>query len=84
MRCKLSENARTNTRAGFLPIRLSGKSLSVVLGFALLASGGTLRAQDVATPKSDGVISGTAYLPGGEPASQVALSLKSHDAGRNS
>jgi tetratricopeptide (TPR) repeat protein len=81
MRCKLSENTGTKIRTTFLAALLSGKFLPILLGFALLASSGSLHAQDVTTPKADGVISGTAYLPGGESASQVALSLKSHDAG---
>src|SRR5690242_4693542 len=81
MRCKLSENLVPKIRPGILAVLLSGKSLLILLSVALLAGSGTLYAQDVAPPKADGVISGTAYLPGGEPASQVALSLKSHDAG---
>jgi len=81
MRCKLSENARVKIWPRLRPVCRAGKSLFILLAFAFLAGSATLRAQDTETPKTDGVIFGTAYLPGGEPASQVPLSLKSHNAG---
>ena len=66
--------------------------LAILLGLALFAFAATVRAQEAAsqetaspeTPSQDasGAISGTVFLPGGnEPASQVAVTLKSHEAG---
>ena len=75
----------------------SNWTLAILLSFALFASAATVLAQEAATQQASsqepgrqgaashqasGTISGTVYLPGSnEPASQVAVSLKSHDAG---
>ncbi|HKW32772.1 MAG TPA: tetratricopeptide repeat protein [Candidatus Acidoferrum sp.] len=66
--------------------------MAIFSGLVLFASAIAVRAQEVATQEtssqesksqqSGGTISGTVYLPeSNEPASQVAVSLKSHDAG---
>jgi tetratricopeptide (TPR) repeat protein len=70
---------------------------AIFLSCALFASATAVRGQEAATQEAaiqepanqeaasrqaSGTISGTVYLPGGkEPASQVAISLKSHEAG---
>ena len=59
-----------------------GRILLLVLSFALFAWGGKVKAQEQDSQNTHGAISGTVYLPGAkQPASQVAVSLKSHDAG---
>ena len=65
---------------------------AIFLGLALFASAATVRAQEAAsqeagslqteTRDASGTISGAVYLPGtNQTASQVSVSLKSHDAG---
>ena len=85
MQCKFSKIVHSASRLRSSPFRQSNWTLAVFLAFALLASGVAVRAQDAGTQKTDAqalaMISGTVYLPGGLPASQVAVSLKSHDAG---
>jgi tetratricopeptide (TPR) repeat protein len=96
MRCKLFHFA-SRTSAPSQSRRLfrasqSNRALAILLGLALLASVATVRAQEASNQESgspktakqeaSGTISGTVYLPGSkEPASQVAVSLKSHEAG---
>ena len=76
MQCQLSDNTCTKIRLPFARILL------LVLSFALFAWAGKVNAQEQDSQKKDGAISGTVYLPGNnQPASQVAVSLKSHDAG---
>ncbi len=85
MQCKLSNLTGTNTRSTVLSafLRTFGRLLLLlVLSFALFAWGGKVNAQEQDSPKTDGAISGTVYLDGNnQPASQVAVSLKSHEAG---
>src|SRR5207249_9414667 len=85
MQCKLSTLTGTNTRSTVLSafLRTFGRLLLLlVLSFALFAWGGKVNAQEQDSPKTDGAISGTVYLDGNnQPASQVAVSLKSHEAG---
>jgi tetratricopeptide (TPR) repeat protein len=72
---------------GFLRAAIPNWTLAALFSFALLVSTATVRGQEAAIPEAasqqaTGTISGTVYLPGSnEPASQVALSLKSRDAG---
>ena len=86
MQCKLSEingtEIRSTVLAGFLRAFLWGRILLIVLGFALFAFGWKVNAQQQDSQKTEGAISGTVYLPRDkQPASQVAVSLKSHGAG---
>src|SRR2546429_10033893 len=86
MQCKLSNLTGTNTRSTVLSafLRTFGRLLLLlVLSFALFAWGGKVNAQEQDSPKTDGAISGTVYLDGNnQPASQVAVSLKTHEAGK--
>lgn len=76
MQCKVSDT-RAVVRAF-----LFGRIFLIVLSFVLAASGAKVEAQEQDPQKTDGAISGTVYLPGdNQPASQVAVSLKSHDSG---
>jgi tetratricopeptide (TPR) repeat protein len=82
MQCKLSEAKNLSVRPSLFgalqPTKISAIFLSLVL-FAFTAS---VHAQEAGPQGMDGTISATVYLPGNhEPASQVAVSLKSHDAG---
>jgi tetratricopeptide (TPR) repeat protein len=62
-------------------VRASSACFLVVSLFVVLACGTAVLAQD-GTPKPNGAISGTVYSqPDNRPASQVAVSLKSHEAG---
>jgi len=96
MRCKLfhfaSRTSSPGQGRGFFRAPLPNWTLAIFLSLALFGFTATIRAQEVAsqevaTPKAasqdaSGTISGTVYLPGSnQPASQVAISLKSHDAG---
>jgi len=86
MQCQLSDITRTEIRSTVLSAFLRafpfGRILVLVLSFALFAWGGKVSAQEQDSQKKDGAISGTVYLPGdNQPASQVAVNLKSHDAG---
>ncbi|HET7209625.1 MAG TPA: carboxypeptidase-like regulatory domain-containing protein, partial [Terriglobales bacterium] len=76
---------KTGLRAGTrLLTAIRGTSARLVVvsaSLALMALGTAAFAQDEA-PKPDGTISGTVYFQGGDtPASQVAVSLKCHEAG---
>ena len=96
MQCKLFHFVgRTSNRSQIRRLFRDSRAnwtLAILLGLALFASAATVRAQEVATqevgsPKAasqdaSGRISGTVFLPGSfEPASQVAVTLKSHEAG---
>ncbi|HKW63278.1 MAG TPA: tetratricopeptide repeat protein [Candidatus Acidoferrum sp.] len=96
MQCKLSHFASKKSAPGQFRGFLRGSqlnwTLAISLTFALLAFNATVRAQETTSQEAagsqtgahdaTGTISGTVYLPGGnEPASQVAVSLKSHEAG---
>jgi tetratricopeptide (TPR) repeat protein len=87
MQCKLSHIVRTTAERRLALAFPSNTNRAIALAFLLFVGGAAVRAQDAGadTQKTDaaasGTISGTAYLPGDLPASQVAVSLKSHDAG---
>jgi tetratricopeptide (TPR) repeat protein len=96
MRCKLLHFASSTSNPGQSrrPYRGSRANwaLAILFGLALFASAVTVRGQEAASPEvgspkaasqdARGTISGTVFLPGsGEPASQVAITLKSHEAG---
>lgn len=82
MQCRLFEGAKACPRPRLLPaLRLRG-ILVLFVNFALLGCSARVCAQDTATQNPDGTISGTVYAQdASHPASQVALSLKSHEAG---
>lgn len=84
-------SAPTQGRGLFRPFQPNWTT-AIFLGLALFASAATVRAQEAASqqvgdPKTaiqdaSSTISGTVFLPGSnEPASQVAVTLKSHEAG---
>jgi len=78
MQFKLSDITGTK----ILPAFPWGRIPLMVLSFALFAWGGTVNAQEQQSQETERAISGTVYLSGdNQPASQVALSLKSHEAG---
>jgi len=92
MRCKLFHLSSRTPSLGFAAAHRSGWILAVFLTLARFASPTAVRAQETATQEAakaqtatqdaTGTISGVVFLPGGnEPASQVAISLKSHSAG---
>ena len=86
MQCKLSDITGTEIRSTVLPAVLRaflcGRILPIALSFAVVAWGAKVNAQEQDSQKTDGAISGTVYLPGdNQPASQVAVSVKSHAAG---
>ena len=92
MPCELSHFARRTTSPRSLWVYRSSWTLAIFLGVAHFASAKTVHAQEAVTQEpasqeagseqASGVLSGTVYLPGSnQPASQVAVSLKSHDAG---
>jgi tetratricopeptide (TPR) repeat protein len=88
MRCKSFEIASFRVRPRF-PRVLPASRLRVffpviLLNLAFLTCVPVVNAQDAdaGAQRPDGTISGTVYLPGNnQPASQVSVSLKSHDAG---
>ena len=82
MQCKLSDSSGTEIRSTVLRAFLCSRILLIVLCVALVAWGEKVNAQGQDPQKTDGAISGTVYLAGdNQPASQVAVSLKSHAAG---
>lgn len=96
MRCKLfrfaSRTSNASQSRALFQASQSKWTPTILLSLALFASAAAVHAQEAATqeagsPKTasqdaSGTISGTVYLPGShEPASQVALTLKSHEAG---
>jgi len=92
MRCKLFHLSSRTPSLGFVAAHRSGSILAVFLTLARFASPTAVRAQETATQEAakaqtgthdaSGTISGTVFLPrSDEPASQVAVSLKSHNAG---
>ena len=96
MQCMLSHFASRTTIPGFRRGPLSNWTLAIFLGLGLLTAAATVRAQEAATQeagsqtagaqttdqKASGTISSTVYLPGSnQVASQVAVSLRSHEAG---
>ena len=96
MQCKLfrfaSRTSNPNRSRRLFRASQANLTLAIVFSLALHVSAATVRAQEAASrevgsPKTasqdaSGTISGTVFLPGSnEPASQVAISLKSHEAG---
>lgn len=82
MRCKLPEVLRSSRRPRFFQVLPSKSVLITCLTLALFTFCLSIYAQDESPKGTEGVISGTVYLPGKDgPASQVAVSLKSQDAG---
>jgi tetratricopeptide (TPR) repeat protein len=82
MRCKLSEAKNLNARPRFPQALPPNKISAIFLTLVLCAFAAGVNAQEPGTPGTDGTISGTAYLPGNNQlASQVAVSLRSHEAG---
>ena len=82
MRCKLSEAKNLNARPRFLKALPPNEISAIFLTLVLFAFAASVNAQEPSALGRAGTISGTAYLPGNnQPASQVAVSLKSHDAG---
>ena len=92
MRCKLFHFVSRTTSPSFVRAPLPNCTPAILLSIALLASAAVVRAQEssiqedsstqTGTHDATGTISGTVYLPGSnESASQVAVSLRSHDAG---
>jgi tetratricopeptide (TPR) repeat protein len=82
MPSKLSKVHRVNARPNPLPAILIRFSLAILLNFVLLAWTPSAKAQSAATEKGDGSISGIVYALGNNhTADQVAVSLKSHEAG---
>jgi tetratricopeptide (TPR) repeat protein len=87
MHYKLVPFVAETTNPGLLRAAIPNWTLAAFFSFALLVPSTAVRAQEAASPEAaiqqaTGTISGTVYLPGSnEPASQVALTLKAHDAG---
>lgn len=92
MQYKLFHFSSKTPSLGFVAAHQSGWTLAIFLTLALFASATPVSAQEAATPEAakaqtgaqdaTGTISGAVFLPGGnEPASQVAISLKSQNAG---
>ena len=78
---KLSKVRRFNVRSNFLPLGPLYSCLGILL-FSSLAWVPRAEAQTSTTEQTDSVICGTVYLPkNNQPASQVAVSVKSHEAG---
>src|SRR5215472_8915656 len=93
MQSKLFHFANRTASGGFPTAPPSSWTLAVFLSLVLLASAATARTQEAVAQEvgsqgagsqaTGGTISGTVFLPGSnEPASQVAVSLKSHNVGR--
>jgi len=92
MQCKLSNVVYTILRLRLAPAPHASTIRAVLLAFALLvgtsavhAQGPEASSQKAEAPKTEamapGTISGTVFLPCDLHASQVAVTLKSHDAG---
>jgi tetratricopeptide (TPR) repeat protein len=81
-RSKLSEAVNSDARRRFPPALLLYRFLPILLNFALFGCVASAVAQTSGTEQVDWIISGTVFLPqNNQPASQVAVSLKSHEAG---
>lgn len=78
---RLSKVFDSEVRPNFLAALLYS-SLAILLNFSLFALAPKAQAQSSQTEQADWSISGTIYLPqNNQPAAQVAVSVKSHDAG---
>lgn len=79
---KLSKVRNSEAQPNFLPALLCHSCLAILLNVSLFALATMAEAQSSGTGQVDCIISGTVYLPqNNQPASQVALIVKSHDAG---
>ena len=79
---KLSKVCDSEVQPSFLPPLLLYSCLAIFLNFLLLAWAPMAEARTSGTDQADGIICGTIYLPqSNQPASQVAVSVKSHEAG---
>jgi tetratricopeptide (TPR) repeat protein len=73
---------RFNVRSNFLSVVLLCSCPVILLILSSLAGAPSLQAQTSGPEQADWVVSGTVYLPqNNQPATQVAVSLKSHEAG---
>jgi len=82
MQCRLFQGVKARPRPQLLTALRSRGTLVLFLNFALLACAARVCGQDSATPSPEGTISGiVSAQDASHPASQVALSLKSHEAG---
>jgi tetratricopeptide (TPR) repeat protein len=82
MSYKLSKIRRFNSRPNFLQAVLLNSCLAILLIFSSLAGAPRAEAQTSGPEQADCIIRGAVYLPqNNQLASQVAVSLKSHDAG---
>ena len=82
MQCKLSKAKNLGTGLSFFEALPPNKPSVIFLSLVLLAFAATVNAQEPSPQATDGTISGIAYLPGhSQPATQVAVSLKSQSAG---
>jgi tetratricopeptide (TPR) repeat protein len=88
MRCKSFQTVSFRLRPRFPRVLSANRFLVlfpvIFLNLAFLTCVPIVNAQDAdaGAQKADGTISGTVFLPGNnQPASQVAVSLRSHDAG---
>jgi tetratricopeptide (TPR) repeat protein len=79
---KWSKVRRFNVRSNFLPFVLLNSFLAILLNLSQVAGAPRAEAQTSGPEQADRVISGTVYLPqDNHPATQVAVSVKSHEAG---
>ncbi|HTT32476.1 MAG TPA: tetratricopeptide repeat protein [Methylomirabilota bacterium] len=81
MRCKLSEVKKSEAILRSLPVYILKSFLTSLAILALNCCAPSIRAQALLMEKLEGSISGTVYLPGKALASQVVVSLKSHEGG---
>lgn len=73
---------KSDVRPNLLPVVLRNSLLAISLSWALVAGAPQAEAQTSGPEQADRVISGTVYLPqDNQPATQVAVSVKSHEAG---
>ena len=78
----LSTIRHFNARPNFLPAAILNSLLAILLNLLMLGGVPRAEAQSSGTDQADRIISGTVYLPqNNQPAVQVAVSLKYHDAG---
>ncbi|PYT82506.1 MAG: hypothetical protein DMG40_05740 [Acidobacteria bacterium] len=82
MQCKRFRFLDAITRTRVLQVLRFSRISLILLGFALFSLGARANAQEHDLAKCEGIISGTVYLlSNNQPASQVAVGLKSHDSG---
>lgn len=82
MLCKLVSFCKTKIRSNFPSALLPYPCLAILLCFSLLAGAPRAVSQSSAPEQADRIICGAVYLPqNNQPASQVAVTVKSHGAG---